>query len=60
MTLVYSLFILLEAIFMMLFHLFRLIRYKAYANNENRIAAGMLSVTVLLLLFDIALVENPV
>lgn len=55
MTLVYSLFILLAAIFMMLFHLFRLIRYKAYANNENRIAAGMLSVTVLLLLLDIAL-----
>ncbi len=55
MTLVYSLFILLASIFMMLFHLFRLIRYKTYANNENRMAAGMLSVTVLLLFLDIAL-----
>lgn len=55
MAIVFSLFILLASLVMMLFHLLRLIRYKAYANNENRIAAGMLFVTLSLLSFDLAL-----
>ena len=55
MTIVLSLFTFLASFAMMLFHLSRLVRYKAYANNENRIAAGMLFVTLSLLSFDFAL-----
>jgi AraC-like DNA-binding protein len=55
MALVFPLFIFLATFAMMVFHLSRLVRYKAYANNENRIAAGMLLVTLTLVLFDFAL-----
>lgn len=55
MTIVFSLLILLASLAMMLFHLFRFIPYKASTNNENRIAAAMLFVTLTLLSFDLSL-----